>query len=132
MRIKIEHLRDKDKDKDKDNDGNSDYIPTRKTIIRDAESGEKIGGIQKINIVFDAHEFVPKATLEFFNFELNLDDVEANLECSEFSIFSPYFLRISEMGKDQLVESLRSEAEIRFKQNIKIRVLEKRIKELEK
>jgi len=123
MKLKIEHLRQPDTP-----DGQA--VLNTQTKVYDQESGRVIGGIQKIDITFNAQDFYPRATMSVINFETEMHDIE--VEKIELVGYGPKFLKIDEMTHDDMVEALRFEGVERWKQNQALKNLRKELEDLKK
>lgn len=123
MRIKIEHLHQLDAP-----DGQT--VLNAQTKVYNQESGLQIGGIQKIDITFNAQDFLPRATLEVINFETEMVDIE--VENIEPAGYGPHFMRIHEMSNEELVEALKFEGVERWKQNQKLKALKEELREMKR
>ena len=100
IQIKIEHLRPEGAPKDQTNWSTN-------CRIYDEATGKAIGAVQKLEIVYSASDFIPRATMQVINFESILEGVEATVEVA---MAGPECKKIDEMSKEELVIALKWEA----------------------
>lgn len=124
MKVKLEHTENHVPDPD----GSGNTQMRTHTKVTDMETGQVIGGLQKATFTFSATDVFPKATLEMFNFEVDAENIDAEVRITSYG---KDMKDIDEMSMKEIKEALRWEAQQRYLLQRKVRSLEAGEKPLE-